>query len=135
MICCLDICHQIQYRGGLKKLQLKDQGSLKTLMTKWRGCEKFSLSIKKSSGPLPGIILTDPLLSQVHNSQNFTINIVCPSFITRFSFQIYNFVLFISSRNFVSQESRLRFQMMTLTLVSSLYLERQQKKVVVGRLL
>ena len=55
MICCLEICHQIQYRGCREKLHLEDQGSLKTLVTKWRGYEKFSLSMKISCGPLPGI--------------------------------------------------------------------------------
>ena len=40
---------------SLEKLQLKGKGSLKTLVTKRRGYEKFSLSIKISSGPLPAI--------------------------------------------------------------------------------
>ena len=55
VICCLEICHHIYRERGNEKLLLKDKGSLKTLVMKWRGYEQFSLLIEISSGPLPGI--------------------------------------------------------------------------------
>ena len=59
MICCLENLLSNLIQGGHENLQLRDKGSLKTLVTKWRGYEKFSLSIEISSDN-PALIVTDP---------------------------------------------------------------------------
>ena len=60
MMCCLKFFMKFNTEGGHEKLELKDEGSLKTLVTKWRSYGKFHFRDKYLLAPYPALIMTDP---------------------------------------------------------------------------